>query len=78
MALGRHLSSERTEIKSELTVSVIPHTPPAEVLSTVLHACRALMGVAVGANELVGFTTATPALAELVTEFEKNGWQRSD
>jgi hypothetical protein len=77
-ALGRHLSSERVEDRVELTVSVIPSTPPKEVLSTVLHACRALMGVAVGANELVGFTSASAALGGLATEFEQNGWQRGD
>jgi hypothetical protein len=77
-ALGRHLSSERTEKTADLTVSVIPRTTPKEVLSTVLHACRALMGAAVGANELVGFTPATNSLAALVTEFENNGWVRVD
>jgi hypothetical protein len=75
-ALGRHLSSERSDRTVELVVSVIPRSTPAEVLSTVLHACRALMGTAVGANELVGFTTASATLAALVTEFERNGWQR--
>jgi len=77
-ALGRHLSSKRTEGRVELTVSVIPRTPPEEVLSTVLHACRALMGVTVGANELVGFTSVTPKLGALVTEFEQNGWVHRD
>jgi hypothetical protein len=75
-ALGRHLSSERSDRTVELVVSVIPRTTPAEVLSTVLHACRALMGTAVGANEHIGFTTASATLAALVTEFERNGWQR--
>jgi hypothetical protein len=37
-ALGRHLSNERTET-THVTVSVIPNTPPKEVLSTVLQAC---------------------------------------
>ena len=77
-ALGRHLSSERTDVGAELTVSVIPKTTAKEVLSTVLHACRALMGVAVGANELVGFTSASAMLGALITEFEQNGWQRRD
>jgi Family of unknown function (DUF5677) len=74
-ALGRHLSSERTDRKSELEVSVIPRIPSGEVLSTVLHACRALMGAAVAANELLEFTAETGNLAALMTEFEANGWQ---
>ena len=74
-ALGRHLSSERTSQKSELVLSVIPHTPPGEVFSTVLHACRALMGAAVAANELLGFTAETGNLRALMAEFEANGWQ---
>lgn len=77
-ALGRHLSSERTDTTHELTVSVIPNTPPKEVLSTVLHACRALTGAAVAANEMIGFTSVTDGLAALVTEFETNGWARGN
>jgi hypothetical protein len=52
-------------------VSVVPRTAPDEVLSTVLHASRALMGVAVGANELLGITTESHKLAAVVTEFEQ-------
>ena len=76
-SLGRHLSSVRSETTDELTVSVVPNTPPKEVLSTVLHACSALMGAAVAANELIGFTSASPALAALHTQFEANGWVRN-
>jgi hypothetical protein len=32
------------------------------------------MGVAVGANEMLGFTEASEKLAAIVTEFENNGW----
>jgi hypothetical protein len=77
-ALGRHVSSEQIDGTIELVLSVVPRTPPREVLSTVLHACRALMGAAVTANELVGFTTATGALAALMSEFESHGWQKGD
>ncbi len=75
-SLGRHLSSVRTETTDELTVSVVPNSPPKEVLSTVLHACSALMGAAVATNEQVGFTSVSPALAALHAEFETNGWAR--
>ena len=43
------------------------------ILSTILHLCRALMGVTVGANEIMGFTTASCQLGTMVTEFETNG-----
>jgi hypothetical protein len=74
-ALGRHLSGSHTAEKSELVVSVVPNIPPGEMFSTVLHACRALMGAAVTANELLGFTSETGNLAALMAEFEANGWQ---
>jgi len=78
-ALGRHLSSERVEgNRTELVVSVEARTSDAEILSTILQCCRALMGVAVGANEILGFTSASGKLSALVTEFEKNGWARAD
>lgn len=73
-ALGRHLSRTQTERVDELTVSVVPNTSPTEVIATVLSACNALLGAAVAANEQIGFTTATGALAALATEFESSGW----
>ena len=73
-ALGYHLSSKRIKGKADLELSVVPRTAPAEVLSTVLHACRALIATARGADELIGFTTASATLAALETEFVSNGW----
>ncbi|WP_156898811.1 DUF5677 domain-containing protein [Bradyrhizobium erythrophlei] len=70
-ALGKHLSRE----EGELTLSIVPNTSPSEQLDTVLHACRALMGVAVAANEMVGFTSASELLSAAVDEFERNGWR---
>jgi len=49
-ALGRHLSGEPVQGRASLTVSVEARTSPAELLGTVLHACRALTGVMVGAR----------------------------
>jgi hypothetical protein len=77
-ALGRHLSRERLEDTMELIVNVEARTTAPEMLSTVLHACRALMGAAIGANELLGFTAVSPSLTALVMEFEQNSWQRGD
>jgi hypothetical protein len=73
-ALGYHQSSERTQGKTELVLSIVPQTAPAVVFSTVLHACRALIATAQGADELIGFTTATSTLTALETEFLSNGW----
>jgi hypothetical protein len=74
-ALGRHLCRERTEeSRTELVINVEARTSDAEVLSAILHSCRALMGAAVGANEMLGFTPASDQLAAMVIEFEKNGW----
>lgn len=73
-ALGRHISTELIDETNELVVSVIAQTSPAEVLSTVLDACRALMGAAIAANELLGFTTGTATLTALMSEFKANGW----
>jgi hypothetical protein len=75
-ALGRHLSRETAEGQVELVVSVEANTPPREFFETILQACRALMGVAIGTNEIVGFTEASSRLNDLVTEFESNEWVR--
>jgi hypothetical protein len=78
-ALGRHLIQERiAENHTELVVSVEARTSDAEMLSTILNSCRALIGVAVGANEILGFTTVSGQLEAMVTEFETNGWARAD
>ncbi|HVZ54364.1 MAG TPA: hypothetical protein VG986_20535, partial [Pseudolabrys sp.] len=73
-ALSRHAFSEPAQNTIERIISIAPKTSPKEILSTILHACRALMGTVVGANELVGLTTETEKLATLVSEFEANGW----
>jgi hypothetical protein len=76
-ALARHLTSEKTENTVELVTSVVPIIAPKEVLSTVLHACRALTGAAVAANELLGFTAATSKLDAIMQEFDANGWTQT-
>jgi hypothetical protein len=75
-ALRRHLIREQiAENHTEFVVSVEARTSDAEILSTILHSCRALTGVAVGANEI--FTAASGQLGIMVTEFETNGWARA-
>jgi hypothetical protein len=77
-ALRRHLIREQiAENHTEFVVSVEARTSDAEILSTILHSCRALTGVAVGANEILGFTAASGQLGIMVTEFETNGWARA-
>ena len=75
-ALGRHLSAEHGDGRSELTLSVIPNTPPEEVLNTILHANHALLCAAVGAIELVRCEASNTALSGLWAEFEANGWRQ--
>jgi len=72
-ALARHLSKD-PESPGRLILSVVPNISPEAILDTVLHACSALMGAAVGANELVGYTSASSTLKVLASEFELNGW----
>ena len=77
-SLRRHLIREQiVENHTEFVVSVEARTSDAEILSTILHSCRDLTGVAVGANEILGFTTASGQLGIMVTEFETNGWARA-
>jgi hypothetical protein len=74
-ALGRHLTREQVaENLTELVVSVEAVTSGEEMLSAILHSCRALLGVAVGANEILEFTAASAKLKALQTEFENMGW----
>jgi uncharacterized protein DUF5677 len=75
-ALGRHLSGEHSDRRSELILSVIPNTPPEEVLNTVVHANHALLCAAVGANELVRCESSNIPLSGLWAEFEANGWRQ--
>src|SRR5262249_3896206 len=75
-ALGRHLSGEHDDGHSELTLSVIPNTPPEEVTNTIIHANHALLCAAVGANEFVRSEASKTALSGLWKEFEDNGWRQ--
>ncbi|MFK4488893.1 DUF5677 domain-containing protein [Bradyrhizobium sp. USDA 336] len=73
-ALGRHLSHEKTADSMELLVSVEANTTVEEQHDTILHACNALLGTAVAANELLGFTSASEQLARQFDEFRAAGW----
>jgi len=78
-ALGRHLDRQRVaENHTELVVSVEAKTTDKEMLLAIVHSCRALIGVAVGANEVLGFTAATEQLTSAVAEFDASDWAGSD
>jgi Family of unknown function (DUF5677) len=72
-ALGRHLSREQGDDISELVLSVIPNTPPKEVMDTIVNANRALLLASVGANDLVRCDSSNETLSGLWAEFEANG-----
>lgn len=69
-ALGRHLHREKIEGGYALTVDVHPPAQAREILNTLTHLCRGLLGVAITANELVGFTSQSEALTTLSKEFD--------
>jgi hypothetical protein len=74
-ALGPHVSSKQiSDMETVLTITVDPELNKNERPLTVRRLCKALLGVAITANELVGYTTASPHLSGAVIEFEKNGW----
>jgi hypothetical protein len=75
-ALGRHLSREKSQEMDELILSVVPNSSPKELFDTIVHACNALIGVAVAVNEIVGFTPASDNLVSVFEEFGPNGWNR--
>jgi hypothetical protein len=78
MTLGRHIFEEHDDKMVNRVISIQGRSPPTEVFSTILHGCRALMGVTVGANELLGGTTAGPLINLIVMEFERRGWVAVD
>lgn len=68
-ALGRHLRREQVaENHTELVMSVEAATSNKEILSTIFLLCHAMIGVAVGTNEILGFTTASPKLSAVEVE----------
>ena len=78
-ALNRHITKERVSTdRTEVTVNVEAGISETEQLGTILHLCRALTGVAITANEILGFTTVSGTLAAMVDEFEQNGWIKTD
>jgi hypothetical protein len=78
-ALNRHVTVERSiPTQTAVTVNVEAQMMAGERLDTMLHLCRALMGVAIAANELLSFTPVSGRLTALVEEFERNGWVRGE
>jgi hypothetical protein len=76
-ALGRHIKSERiSENQTMVDISVEPRLHNEETAKTVRHLCRAVMAVAIAANELLGNTNAGGQLMTAVQEFDRMGWAR--
>ena len=69
-ALGRHLSREVEDKETFLTVNVHPTAAPKEVLDTLIVLCRGLLGVTIGANELLGGTSKNESLRTLSDELD--------
>jgi len=59
-----------------VNVSVEPQLQNDETAKTVRHLCRAVMVVAIAANELLGNTAAGDQLTTAFQEFERMGWAR--
>lgn len=73
-ALGRHLEREQLDNGGYgLVLNVSPEPRPNEARKTVIDLCRALIWVAIATNELLGFTSVSGRLKQLVDEFERDG-----
>jgi hypothetical protein len=78
-AIARHVKSERvSELQTVVSVNVEPKLDKDEAVKTVLHLCRALLCVAITANELLGNTSAGGQLTTAMEEYEKHGWATLD
>jgi hypothetical protein len=76
-ALGRHIKSERVlENRTMVNISIEPQLHNDEIAKTVRHLCRAVMAVAITANELMGNTSTGGQLTTAVQEFDRMGWAR--
>jgi Family of unknown function (DUF5677) len=74
-ALGRHVWSKRlSETKTEVNISVEPRYHADETGRTIRLLSRALMAIAITANELLGGTPAGGQLTTAVEEFDRLGW----
>jgi hypothetical protein len=78
-ALGRHLATERvSEDLTEVIMNLEPRTTDHEARSVIFHLCNALLAVALGANELLGFTAASEQLKTVFDELGTKDWAEAD
>ncbi len=73
-ALARHLSREGKNGTLRFYLNAHPNSEPGEKRQTILLACSALIGAAIGANQILGGTPAGPHLTNLTDEFISNDW----
>jgi hypothetical protein len=78
-ALGRHLAMERvSEDQTEVIVNLEPRTSDHEARSVIFHLSNALLAVALGANEILGFTTASEQLSTVFAELGTKDWAEAN
>jgi hypothetical protein len=71
MSLSRHVTSKLDENTEYVTLVAEPSFESSEIAETLEFGCSALLGVCVGANNLVGGTTAGKELHMLFDEYKK-------
>jgi hypothetical protein len=69
-ALGRHVGSKVEGDTTHLTIEIMPDNAVIDVLRTVQWACSALLGVAVGTNQIVGGSADDDALTKAFNELD--------
>jgi hypothetical protein len=70
-ALGRHLRTELEGDTRHLVIDVVPDVSEREMLRAIWWSCDALLGVAIGANEIVGGTKMNDALRQALEELRR-------
>ena len=69
-SLSRYITRNKvSEEESVLTVNALPEPEYAEVLQTLEFACSALLGICVGANQIIGGLPSGKKLEPMFEEF---------
>lgn len=69
-ALKRHLLRFVEDGEQVLGLDIHPTDSGLEVVNTLDIACNAVLGTCVGVNQILGGTTASPLLSQLLAEYE--------
>jgi hypothetical protein len=69
-SLSRYISRTKvSETETMMNIHALPDPEPAEVLQTLEFACNALLGVCVGANQIIGGLPSGKQLAPMFEEY---------